>query len=170
MPPRKSSAAKDVILPMTNDYMQQIVDRDKTHEFRRYLISPSVKRVWFYLNAPESHLQYICEIDPAHTRNLGDPPLPEEGAGNKEFNARHKDWDKYDFAYRILSVRELSAPIKLAEMRDKYGMKSAPRGLVYVPEGLLSGVKWEEQRLLWSVDQEKDEENQKDACPNFPTA
>lgn len=52
--------------------MQEIVRGEKTHEFRRYLIATSVKRVWFYLTAPSSHLAYICEIDPApHAKPWG---------------------------------------------------------------------------------------------------
>lgn len=36
----------DAILPMTDEYMQQIVRGEKTYEFRRYLIAPSVERIW----------------------------------------------------------------------------------------------------------------------------
>jgi predicted transcriptional regulator len=140
----------DAILPIVNDYMQQIVRREKNHEFRRYRIASSVERVWFYLNAPLSHIEYVCEIDPARTRNDGDEPLPEDGRGNKEFNERHKDWDKYNFAYRVRSVYRLRTPIKLLDMKKKYGIKGAPRGLVYVPHALLEAVQWREQECIWS--------------------
>src|ERR1700761_2474583 len=115
---------------MTNDYMQRIVRKEKTYEFRRYKISPSVKRIWFYLNAPRSAIAYVCEIDPARTRNAGDSPLPEDGIGNYEFNIRHRDWERYDYAYRVWSVRVLVKPIDLRTMRERYNMKGAPRGLV----------------------------------------
>ncbi|KAI0729083.1 hypothetical protein C8Q72DRAFT_344505 [Fomitopsis betulina] len=42
----------DVILAMTDDCMQQIIRREKTYEFRKYMLNASVKRVWFYLKAP----------------------------------------------------------------------------------------------------------------------
>ena len=148
----RKSTSTDAILPMTADYMEQIVRREKTYEFRRYLISSCVQRIWFYLNAPHSHIRYICAIDPARTRNAEDEPLPEDGAGNHEFNTRHEDWDKYDYAYRILDVREISPPIPLSDLKAIYGMKGAPRGLVYVPPTLVNGCKVEEQQLLWSAE------------------
>ncbi|KAI0746077.1 hypothetical protein C8Q76DRAFT_49600 [Earliella scabrosa] len=150
--PAVAATHTDAILPMTDDYMQQIVRREKTYEFRRYRISDSVKRVWFYLNAPRSAIVYICDIDSARTRNPGDPALPEDGAGNREFNTRHRDWDKYDFAYRVRSVRQLSTPIDLKVMKERYGIKGAPRGLVYVPPSMLEDVHLEAQELLWAVD------------------
>lgn len=145
------SSRTDVILPMTNDYMQQIVRGEKNHEFRRYRLAPSVQRIWFYLNAPFSHIAYVCEIDGARTRSPGDTPLVEDGLGNKEFNKRHPDWDGYDYAYRVRSVYRLFIPITLAEMKATYGIKSAPRGLVYTPQVLLRAVDWQAQECLWSI-------------------
>lgn len=128
--------------------MQQIVRGEKNHEFRKYLIAPTVERIWFYLNAPLSHIAYICEIDPGRCRNPGDVPLTEDGLGNKEFNERHKDWDKYDFAYRIRSVYKIRKPIRLQDLKSHYGIKGAPRGLVYVPEKIFEEVRWNAQELI----------------------
>ncbi|KXN91241.1 hypothetical protein AN958_01672 [Leucoagaricus sp. SymC.cos] len=141
---------QDIILPMTNDYMQQIVRRKKNHEFRRYRIASSVQRVWFYLKAPLSHIEYVCEIDLARTRDPGDHPLPEDGLGNTEFNEHHKDWDGYDFAYRVRSVYRLVEPIKLAELKARYGIKCAPRGLVYTPKSIKNAVNWRELDCIWT--------------------
>lgn len=140
---------EDVILPMTDDYMQQIVRKEKNHEFRKYRIAASVKRIWFYLNAPFSHIAYICEIDPACTRNPGDDPLTEDGLGNKEFNKRHADWKGYDFAYRIRSVYRLEEPISLVAMKEKFSIKSAPRSRVYTPETILRANLWDKQQCVW---------------------
>ena len=136
---------------MRNYDMQQIIQRTKTYEFRRYKLNSSVQRVWFYLNAPHSHIAYICEIDPARTRNHGDERLPEDGLGNSEFNARHKDWEGFDYAYRIRSVRKLREPIGLQCMMKVYGMACAPRGRVYVPENIFAAVRWSDQDVVWSV-------------------
>ncbi|GJE98322.1 hypothetical protein PsYK624_145500 [Phanerochaete sordida] len=81
----------DAVFPIANDYMQRIVCQAKTYEFRRYGIAASVKRVWFDLNAPFSHIAYVSEIDPARTRNPGDEPLDSMGLVTKEFNERHRD-------------------------------------------------------------------------------
>ena len=37
-----STARTDVVLPMTDDYMQQIVRGEKNYEFRKYRIAPTV--------------------------------------------------------------------------------------------------------------------------------
>jgi predicted transcriptional regulator len=164
MAPRTTSA--DAILPMTNNYMQHIVRGEKTYEFRRYLISPSVKRIWFYLNAPLSHVGYICEIDSARTRNPGDEPLPEDGLGNREYNSRHKDCDRYDFAYRIKSIWRIREPITLAVMKETFGIKIAPRGLIYVPPKMVLEVPWEDQErvvLPSNVPDELDEQAEEES-------
>jgi hypothetical protein len=140
----------DVLLPMHSNYMQNIVRQEKNHEFRRYRIAASVQRIWFYLNAPFSHIAYICEIDPARTRDPGDPPLEEDGLGNAEFNSeRGGEWERYDYAYRIRSVWRIRAPIDLKGMKEKYGLKGAPRGLVYVPKLMAEEVVWDEQECVW---------------------
>ncbi|KAK7414468.1 hypothetical protein QQX98_006654 [Neonectria punicea] len=108
--PRVSNSSTDVILPMRDPYMDQIIDGTKNYEFRKYCLKPGVKRIWFYRTAPHSALTHICEILPARSRNPGDAPLEENGLGNSEYNNRHKDWDGYDFAYKISSVYELRKP------------------------------------------------------------
>jgi hypothetical protein len=104
--------------------------------------------VWFYLNAPFSCISYVCEIDAAVTRNKGDPKLPEGGLGNKEYNTFHSDWKGYDFAYRIRSVYKVIDPVTLANMKSRYGCKGAPRGLIYLPEGIPDDVPWKSQKCI----------------------
>ncbi|KAI9783097.1 MAG: hypothetical protein M1839_004266 [Geoglossum umbratile] len=114
----------DAILPIqANPYMEQIVTGAKT-------------------------IKYICEISPPRTRNHGDEPLEEDGIGNKEFNSRHKDWIGYDYAYKINSVYEVRNPISLKEMISTYGLRSAPRGIVFVPESIKEVVVWDQQIKL----------------------
>ena len=141
-------ANSDVILPMGDPYMAQIIDGTKTHEFRRYCLKPGVERIWFYRTAPHSSITHACETLPARTRNPGDLPLDEDGLGNVEFNDRHEDWDGYDFAYEMVTVYELLRPIFLKEMKDEYGLKSAPRGFVYLPTSISDAVDWKHQKLV----------------------
>ena len=82
---------------------------------------------------------------PARTRDPGDVPLEEDGLGNKEFNTRHEDWDGYEFAYKILSVRRIEKPITLKNLKDDHGMRSAPQGMVYTPPSLMELVDWQKQ-------------------------
>jgi len=128
--------------------MSQIIDGRKNYEFRKYCLKPSVERIWFYRTAPHSSITHVCETLSARTRNPGDPPLEEDGLGNAEFNNRHKDWDGFDFAYKMVTVRELQRPITLDEMKEKHGFKLAPRGLVYLPKSINDSVELEEQKLV----------------------
>lgn len=144
----RSSIKSDVILPIQEPYMQQIVTGEKTYEFRKYCLKQSIERIWFYRTAPYSSIEYICEILPAKTRNPGDLALEEDGIGNKEFNTRHKDWEGYDFAYKILSVYKLDMPITLKDLKNDHGIRSAPRGLVYAPPSLMALVQWQKQTKL----------------------
>ncbi|KAJ5559111.1 hypothetical protein N7461_003083 [Penicillium sp. DV-2018c] len=144
----KSPSPSDVILPMQDPYMTQIVDGRKNYEFRKYCLKPSVKRIWFYRTAPHSRITHVCETLAARTRNPGDPPLEENGLGNAKYNSRHKDWDGYDYAYKMVTVCELRHPITLKEMREKHGFKSAPRGLVYLPKSIKDSVDLKQQKML----------------------
>lgn len=138
----------DIVLPMNQPYMGQIVSGVKTYEFRKYHISKAVKRVWFYVTAPESRITHICEIAEARTRKTGDEPLPLDGLGNKEYNERHPDWNGYDFAYEILSVYELKEPIALEAMKRTHGFKGAPRGLVYATLGMIKDFPLKDQKTV----------------------
>jgi len=140
--PTASLPQTDVILAMREPYMQQIIEGKKTYEFRKYRLKPSIQRIWFYHTAPYSSLQYIAEIEPAVTRNPGDALLSEEGLGNKELNERHRDWEGYDYAYRILSVYKLGEAITLEELKAEFGFKGAPRGMVYLPVEMGRRVDW----------------------------
>ncbi|KAI3604553.1 hypothetical protein WG66_008484 [Moniliophthora roreri] len=124
----------DVIVPMTLDYMDQLITRQKPYECRRYRISPSVKRIWFYLTAPHSCIAYICEIDPITARN--DSPSMEETS----------------FSYTLKSVWRIWKSLGLREMKKNYGLKVAPRGLMYVPTCILDAVPWREQQCLWKLE------------------
>ncbi|KAL8826415.1 MAG: hypothetical protein Q9170_007410 [Blastenia crenularia] len=146
--PRASKSITDVVLPMQDPYMSQIISGTKNYEFRKYRLKPGVKRIWFYRTAPHSALSHICGILPARTRNPGDNPLDENGLGNAEFNNRHRDWIGYDFAYKIISVYELPKVIPLAEMRATYGFKAAPRGLVYLPQPMGERIVWYKQKPI----------------------
>lgn len=118
--------------------MEQIVSGEKTYEFRKYDIGRDVERIWFFTNAPVASIQYVCEIEPARTRNPGDLPLEEDGVGNREFNKRDEEWVGYDFAYRIRSVYKLKKAFTLEELRE-HGVKELKRS-VDMPVGILEGV------------------------------
>ena len=62
---------------------------------------------------------YCLCLHAAVGRNRGDPKLPEDGLGNKEYNIFHSDWDGHDFACRVRSVFKIMEPISLAKMKSR---------------------------------------------------
>jgi predicted transcriptional regulator len=145
---KETTIRTDAILAIDDKYMAQIVSGEKTFEFRTFRFNEQVKRIWFYTTAPVSAIKHVCEIGTLRTRGKGHEPLPEGPQGNKEFNEYHKDWDRHDFAYQILAVYELEKPISLQMMKTVYGMKAAPQSLVYVPEGMRTGIALDQQKKV----------------------
>ncbi|KAK0669103.1 hypothetical protein QBC41DRAFT_346674 [Cercophora samala] len=75
MPPKRKRSTKqdatprqDVILPMREPYMTQILEGIKHYEFRKYKMADTVKRAWFYRVAPCSAITHVGEIAPPVTR------------------------------------------------------------------------------------------------------
>lgn len=53
------SSRTDIILPMRDPYMGQIIDGSKNYEFRKYRLKSGIHRIWFYRTAPYSVLIYV---------------------------------------------------------------------------------------------------------------
>ncbi|KAK7031286.1 hypothetical protein VNI00_013539 [Paramarasmius palmivorus] len=137
-------SSEDAILPMTDEYMQQI-----NLVYRQTYMVLHQRATLFR----DVHLRNR----PSSNTNPGDDPLPEDGLGNHEFNTRHEDWDRYDYAYRVKSVRKIGVPLDLKVMKERYGVKNAPRSLVYVPPKMVKDTPLEEQLLVWALDESKDD-------------
>ncbi|RDB17415.1 hypothetical protein Hypma_001968 [Hypsizygus marmoreus] len=132
----------DVILPISNQDMQQITYGSMNHDFRKHLLPPSVQRIWFYETSPHSHIAYISEIGPA--RNA---PLPLDGLGNQEFNDQQGFVSSH--AYPIRSVYRIrKEPVTLGDLKARYGMKGPPKGLMYVPEKMARDILWSAQERI----------------------
>ncbi|KAF4999363.1 hypothetical protein FGRMN_2504 [Fusarium graminum] len=136
---------------MQDPYMQQVIDGTKTYKFRKYNMA-GIERIWFYRTAPHSSITHICPVSQAVTRNDDDEPLPEDGLGNKDYNEKHPDYERYDYAYRINGVYEIQAQggqgITWPMMRDEHGMKAPPQGRVTVPESMIAQYHLEGQKKI----------------------
>ena len=80
----------DILISIKPIHMANIASRTKTHEFRKYLIPTSVKRMWFYTTAPIQRLQYIASIGTA--KSPGEISTEDTGLRNEEFNAGGKEF------------------------------------------------------------------------------
>ncbi|KAK7043168.1 hypothetical protein VNI00_008522 [Paramarasmius palmivorus] len=122
-----SASQYDVMAPISPERMEQIISRQKSYESTRYRLAPDVKRIWFYLTAPYSCIAYICEIDhitPMESR----------------------------FSCTLKSIWRMRKSVELREMKERYGIKVAPRGLVYVPTCIVDAHPWRDQQCLWTLE------------------
>lgn len=116
----------NILMSIKPDHMANIASGVKNHEYRRYLLPPSIQYIWFYTSAPISAIQYVARI------SSGKVPgeVPEDGGlGNMEFNTGKKQ-SKY--GYRILALWELAQSITLCQAVSKGYLKGPPQKYTYV--------------------------------------
>ncbi|KAJ7665107.1 hypothetical protein DFH06DRAFT_1390481 [Mycena polygramma] len=134
-------AKKDIVISIKTPHMNNIVARLKNHEFRKYLISRTVERMWLYVSSQT--LRYIAIISQAKVPGeIADDVL--EGIGNVNFNEGHRT----SHAYEIKHLYKLRLPLHITVLGQRYGI-SPPQRYAYAPTQLLEDVKLEEQEMLF---------------------
>lgn len=123
--------------------MQQMIDGEKTNEFRKWRLPSTVERIWFYSVAPRSKIEHVCEIEPAITWGevLADPV-------SEEIKDSYVDINPSEVAYKILSVYQLQEPVTLVAMKKDHGIGGAPQRMAYAPGSLIELVPWQKQTRL----------------------
>ncbi|TGO54367.1 hypothetical protein BCON_0108g00130 [Botryotinia convoluta] len=129
MAPRSDSS--DVFVSIYPAHVENIISREKNHEFRSYSFPATVSRVWIYQIRPLSTLTHMAVIGP--------PKAPGEitnldGLGNSEFNKGEK---RSKFAYEILELYALANPMTLEELKSRQWFKAAPQKYNKVPPAVL---------------------------------
>lgn len=111
----------NILISIKPEYTNLIELKEKTFEFRNYLI-PNIKYMTIY-ESNTSCIKYIMEVSkPICYPNK----IDEDGIGNKEFNL-----GSYKYAYPIVHLKKLEKPITLTEMRNKYNAFT-PQKYVYM--------------------------------------
>ncbi|KAK6598745.1 hypothetical protein H4I96_07949 [Botrytis cinerea] len=129
MAPRSDSS--DVFISIYPANMENIISREKNHEFRSYSFPATVSRIWIYQTRPLSTLTHMAVI--------GSPKIPGDitnldGLGNGEFNKGEK---RSKFAYEILELYALANPMTLEELKSRQWFKAAPQKYAKVPPAVL---------------------------------
>lgn len=160
--PSKHPAAKtptsqtDIFMSIKPEHITNIASGRKNHEYRQYLLPPTIRRIWFYTTAPISAIHYVAQISrgklPGH--------VPEDGGiGNEDFNAGKKV-SKY--GYEILKLWELQSPmISLSRAKEKGYLKGPPQKYCYVPEVVLQDWPLSEQKSVLTREAEAPPEQNK---------
>ena len=115
----------EIFISLKPKFAELIRQRKKTYEFRKYKPRHKINRLWIYVTQPIATLKYIAEVG-----EIVNYPtkIPEDGAGNSEFN---KGLKKSKYAFPILHLDELIEPIPLQRLRDKFGF-TPPQSFAYI--------------------------------------
>lgn len=142
-----STSSVDIFMSIKPEHISNIASRLKTHEFRKYLLPTSVKRIWFYTIAPRQRLQYVAEISIGKTP--GEIDAADTGIGSQDFNKGLKD-SKY--GYEILHLYELIDPVaglSLALLKEKGFAKGPPQKYQFIKQEMMDYFNLDKQRKLF---------------------
>lgn len=135
----------DIFMSIKPEHINNIATCAKNHEYRRYILPSSVRRIWFYTTAPFSRVEYVARI----SRGKVPGEVPEDGGiGNEDFNAGRK-LSKY--GYEILDLWKLKEPITLKQAISKGYMNGPPQKYCWVPRSLLENCPLDRQDHLIST-------------------
>ncbi|KAJ5374196.1 hypothetical protein N7517_006202 [Penicillium concentricum] len=153
--PTKSSS--DIFMSIKPEHMRNIASGAKNHEYRGYLLPPSVRRIWFYTTSPVKRLEYVARI------SAGKPPgnVPnDDGIGNADFNAGKK---KSKYGYEIISLWMLKESISLERAISTNILKGAPQKYCWVPVSLIRSRPLDEQhRVISNISEDHPGERKKE--------
>ncbi|KAJ5970333.1 uncharacterized protein N7479_000251 [Penicillium vulpinum] len=139
-----TKSTTDIFMSIKPEHIQNIATGSKNHEYRSYLLPPSIQHIWFYTTSPIKQIEYVARI------SLGKTPgeVPDDGGiGNVEFNAGLKE-SKY--GYEILALWRLKVSVSLEDALVKGFLKGAPQKYCWVSLDFLGRVPLDAQDLLFS--------------------
>jgi hypothetical protein len=141
----------DIFVSIHPQYVTNIVNRTKNHEFRNWEFKETVVRIWIYETSPVQTLKYMAEIGPA--KRPGEI-RDESGLGNAAFNARTgPNWR----AYEILRLYELADPIPLSKLKSNEWFKAPPQKFAWVRPAVLGELMGNLKPPLFDNTEESDE-------------
>lgn len=152
----------DIFMSIKPEHINNIATCAKNHEYRRYLLPSSVRRIWFYTTAPFSRVEYVARI----SRGKLPGEVPEDGGiGNEDFNAGRK-LSKY--AYEILDLWKLKQPINLKLAISKGYIKGAPQKYCWAPLSFLESYPLDRQDRIISASDKHPVDREPSQAPETP--
>ena len=139
-----NSTRADILISIKPVHIAHIASRLKTHEFRRYLIPTSVKRMWLYTTAPVQCIQYVADV--SNGKTPGEIGASDMGLGNDDFNAGRTD---SEYGYEIVHLYELNEPLSLQDIVERGWVKAAPQKYRWAPQEMLNHIDLEEQKKIF---------------------
>jgi hypothetical protein len=141
---RMEQQRTDILISIKPVHIENIASRLKTHEFRKYLIPRSVRRMWFYTSAPIQELRYVAVISNGKTaEEIGECA---GGLGVSEFKSGLKE---SQYGYEILELYHVQEPFSLKEMKERGWINGPPRKYQWVSKNMLDTVPLEGLRKVF---------------------
>jgi predicted transcriptional regulator len=125
----------DILISIKPIHIGNIVSRLKTHEFRKYLVPNSVRRMWFYTSVPTQSLQYIAVVSNGKTPD--DISDSDGSLGMSDFKSGLKE---SLYGYEILELYEVEEPYSLQDMKERGWIKGPPQKYQWVPKEMLDNI------------------------------
>ncbi|KAJ5519811.1 hypothetical protein N7463_000264 [Penicillium fimorum] len=138
-----TKSTSDIFMSIKPEHMKNIVSGSKNHEYRSYLLPPSIQHIWFYTTRPVKQIEFVARISPG--KIPGEVP-DDEGIGNAEFNAGLKE-SKY--GYEILALWRLKMAVSLEMAIVEGFLKGAPQKYCWVSLEFLGRYGLDGQDLLF---------------------
>ncbi|MBO6718020.1 MAG: helix-turn-helix domain-containing protein [Rhizobiaceae bacterium] len=140
------SDRRDIVLSVRPGYSKKILLGTKTIELRRRfpLSAPSGTVIYLYSTAPVMALVGAAEIDTIQRLKVG---MLWQRYG-KAASIKKGDFDQYfegqeeGYALKLSNPREFARPLRLPELRERFGFK-APQSFLYVKPDLQKALHYE---------------------------
>jgi len=129
----------DILISIYPKHVANIVARQKTHEFRKYLIPSTVERIWIYETAPISAIRYCAVIDPGRQPGeLTEDDL--DALDSRKFNdgeTLSPGGSGSRYAYKISGLYRLESSLTLEDLKRKGWAKGAPQKYNFAPQEMV---------------------------------
>ncbi|KAJ5154847.1 uncharacterized protein N7500_010286 [Penicillium coprophilum] len=139
-----TKSTSDIFMSIKPEHMQNIASGSKNHEYRSYLLPPSIQHIWFYTTSPIKQIEYVARISPG---KIPGEVSDDGGIGNAEFNAGLK---KSKYGYEVLALWRLKVAVSLEMALVEGFLKGAPQKYCWVSLDFLERFLLERQELLFS--------------------
>lgn len=107
----------DVLVRVTIETLQNVALKIETHVFANAISFPgSVRRIWWYVDAPHCALAYMSELGPGQGKGQ---VTPQTNLALDYFNA---GWTPHDIAFPILSLCPLQYSLSYNQLLDAFAL------------------------------------------------
>ncbi|KAI9812830.1 MAG: hypothetical protein M1826_002751 [Phylliscum demangeonii] len=148
----------DIVLSIHPHHVANIISRTKDHEFRRYMLPWTVRRLWIYETRPVSAIRYVAIISGAKSPGqLGRDNL--SGLRNAEFESGElTEAGLAKFAYKILELHQLMPNLPLEEAKSMQWLKGPPQKYNFAKRQMVEDL---EETLVKVFPLDKDSDDEK---------